>query len=365
MKVAIVTNNPAPYRVPVFNLIKKFDLHVIYCCRMENNRSWDLSKFEYNSTFLVESYKENRDGYNYRHNNIDVIKSLQFIKPDIVITTGFNPTHIYSFIWTVFNKKRHICMTDGTIKSENGLSLLHKFIRKIFIFKSYSFIAASNGGIDLYRSYGVPSKKIFKSQLCANNDIFNLSKNFNEREYDLLYSGQFHERKLPKFFVQICIEISKLRKGKCKVLLIGDGPLRKSVIESLKSENIDYTYAGFVKQPMLPSYYASAKLLLFTTRMDPWGVVANESLAAGTPVITTPDAGVANEIVVNGLTGYICEPVLELWVSAILKLLSDENHWNFFSRNAKEIIKSYSYSNAATGIEEACMWALKNLDSRQ
>lgn len=358
-RIALITNNPAPYRVPVFNSIIKFDLLVIYLAKREINRNWSTNNLKHNHYYLKENFHSHPDGYNFIHNNPDIWKVLNKEKPHIVITTGYNPSHWYAFIWSAIKGKRHICMTDGTIDSESHLSIIHKIIRRIFFIRTHAFIGASNKSIELYLSYGIPRKKIFCSALCANNFYFSRHSHikYNERPFDLIFSGQFHERKLPFLFIEICKRVNEAR-GRCRVILIGDGPLREEMLEQLSLFKVDFVYPGFVQQELLPKYYSAAKVLLFTTRLDPWGVVANEAMAAGTPVITTPYAGVAGELVIDGVTGAVCEPDAEIWTAAAMRLLEDQDHWELCSANAKKVVASYTYDAAAAGIEAACEYAL-------
>ncbi|WP_298539367.1 glycosyltransferase family 4 protein [uncultured Limnobacter sp.] len=309
--------------------------------------------------YLKENFHSHSDGYNFIHNNLDIWKVLNKNNPHIVVTTGYNPSHLYAFIWSVLKRKRHVCLTDGTISSESHLSFVHKIIRKIFFFRTHAFIGASNKSIELFLSYGIPRKEIFRSGLCADNSYFSSCTytKYDERPFDLIFSGQFHERKLPFLFTEICKRVNHARGG-CRIILIGDGPLREEILEQLSSLRIEFDYPGFVQQELLPKYYSAAKVLLFTTRLDPWGVVANEAMAAGTPVITTPYAGVAGELVIDGVTGAVCEPDAEIWTSAAMRLLEDRNHWELCSANAREIVASYTYEAAAAGIEAACEYAL-------
>ncbi|MCK7480605.1 MAG: glycosyltransferase [Candidatus Moduliflexus flocculans] len=53
------------------------------------------------------------------------------------------------------------------------------------------------------------------------------------------------------------------------------------------ASGVDYDFAGFIPHDSLPDYYAQAKLLLLPTSGDCWGVVLNEAMLAGSPVITT------------------------------------------------------------------------------
>lgn len=357
-RTAIVTNIPAPYRSRVFSLLPSDGFHVIYCARKEPNRDWKLPALSHSHEFLKERIQDKGDGFNFWHNNPDVWSALQRQKPEVVVTTGFNPTHLYAFLWAKLHRARHVCMTDGTIESESSLGWLHRMIRHLVFKGSDAFVAASQKGLALYRSYGLPKERIFQSHLCADNALFSAHVAESERPFDVMFSGQLHERKLPFLFVDVCGEVLR-RRGRCTALVLGTGPLRDEVMHRLTALGVEVTYPGFVQQAELPAWYSRARVLLFTTRMDPWGVVANEALAAGTPVICTPHAGVADELVVDGETGFVCPAETTAWADAAVRLLDDAELWARFSRAGRALVAKYNYQAASDGVQAACSMALK------
>lgn len=362
MKLCIVTNIPVPYRIPIYEIISNYygeNFLVIYCAKSESNRKWKLDNFNFNYIFLKENVKAKKDGFNYVHNNLDIFKELNKFNPDIIITTGFNPTHLYAWFYSKLFFKKHIPMTDGWLYSEKDLSLTHKMIRKIVFKTSSSFIGASKNSIELFESYGIKKEKIFQSHLCIDNDRFKNSINFHHRKYHIMFSGQFTDRKIPFFFCDILKELSK-RINNLKVLILGSGPLEKEFFKKLDSFKIDYDYPGFVSQEELPKFYSNSKLFLFTTKLDAWGVVVNEAMASGTPVISTPYAGVINDLVLDSKNGYILDIDVNKWADKIEIILSDEKLWNKLSSNGVERVQEFNFENAAKGILDASKYSLGN-----
>ena len=356
-RYVIVTNIPSPYRNPVYERLPRDHFDVVFCARTEGNRQWRLSVPHFSHRFLKECVRNEPDGFNYIHNNPDVWTVLNRLNPEVVVTTGFNPTHLYAFLWAKCHGARHICMTDGTVQSEAHLSWKHRLVRRVVYAGSHTFIAASRSGMELYRGYAVPNEGIFQSHLCADNARFSALASNTDRPYDVMFSGQLHERKLPFLFVDVCSELIK-RRGKCRALVLGDGPLRSDVLGRLTDAGVEFDYPGFVEQADLPAWYSKSRVLLFTTCMDAWGVVANEALAAGTPVITTPYAGAAGELVVNGETGLVLTPNADVWADAIAQLLDDHALWTKFSLAGQKQVAAYNYQAAADGILAACRFAM-------
>ena len=94
-------------------------------------------------------------------------------------------------------------------------------------------------------------------------------------------------------------------------------------------------------------------MFLFPTKRDPWGVVANEALAAGVPVVVTPEAGAAGDLVVDGFNGYVIPPLVDDWASRSTQLLDDRDRYAAFSANAVQSVKAFNCERAAKGILDA------------
>lgn len=356
--IAMVTNIPAPYREKIHELVSaEFENNytVLYCDKKEPNRKWTFELGHYKHIFLKRrmiTYKGR-----YIHINTDTWHILNQLNPDVVITAGsFNPTMLIAFAWSKIKNKKHIPMTDGWLRSESALSIVHKLIRKMVYKFSNAYIGASKHSLDLYKSYGCKDKQLFQSHLCANNALFYESGR-KEKVYDLMFSGQFIDRKMPLFFAEVAKTV-KEKRGKCKVLILGSGELEQEFLGKLAEYEIDTHYAGYVSQSELPGYYTSAKIFLFPTLQDPWGVVANEAMAAGVPVVTCTNAGVANDLVIDGVNGYILPLETLIWAEKITGLLNDEERYERFSKRAVTDVQEYSYANAAKGIADAVNYSI-------
>ena len=72
-------------------------------------------------------------------------------------------------------------------------------------------------------------------------------------------------------------------------------------------DNPQIKYCGFKTKEELADYYKAADLLLLPTRKDIWGLVVNEALSFGVPVITTKNCGAGLELIKDGVNGYIID----------------------------------------------------------
>jgi len=353
--VALVTNIPAPYRLPVYDAIGPetgIDLHVVFCSAREPNREWDLPPLKRPHHFLKEQFWTVRG--HFIHCNIDVWERLRKIAPDVVITTGFNPTHLLAVLYARFKGLVHIPMTDGTYDSERTLGAIHRCVRRWVYRRSQAFIAAADAGLDIYRSYGCGEAHLFRSALCADNGAFAVHDDSAKR-FDLLFCGRLVDVKNPLFALDVARLAARDLGRTVSVCFVGSGPLETDIRTAATAmPEIDVTLLGFAARADLPRRFAAARIFLLPSRWDPWGVVANEACAAGLPVITSPHAGVAGELVRDGESGFVRDLDPRRWADAVVRLLREPALYAAMSGTARRIaFAEYTFDAAAAGIVAA------------
>jgi glycosyltransferase involved in cell wall biosynthesis len=360
LRIAIVTNHPPPFRIPIYEKIGQMpdvDLQVIFCSRREPNRQWKLPPLNFNHIFLRECFVTRGD--NFIHNNFDVVSALMRFAPDVVVTTGFNPTYLYAFGYTRAKGVLHVPMTDGTDVSEEALSTSHKLIRRFVYSRSQAFVAASEGGRRLYESYGIASEHCFLSCLCIENEAYLAGPPHEEKKFDFIFCGRIVEAKNPVFALQVARDVARRLGRKVTILFVGSGAQEELIKSeaSLHPDLIEAEFNGFAAQHELPSLYRSARIFLFPTLADVWGVVANEACAAGLPMLVSPHAGVANELVLDGENGFVCELDIGVWAERAELLLTQPAVYHRFSRRSRSLVNEYTFENAALGLVAACRHA--------
>lgn len=359
-KVAMVTNIPAPYRVPVYQLLAAepgIDLKVFFFAGSEPDRNWDAARHRYEHVFLKE--RVFKIGARFVHANPDVWRELKAFGPDVVITTGFNPTHLLAFLFARLHGLRHIAMTDGTPESESTLSSLHRQLRRWVYGRSQAFVGASRLSMDLLRQYGAPKSALFQSHLCADNALFEAEPD-HEKTYDLLFSGRFVPVKNPLFALDVAQGCAQRLGRRVSLALLGAGELEPQMrAHAGELKGVDVHFLGFVQPRELPGYFKRSRLFLFPTSWDPWGVVANEAAVSGVPVLATTHAGASGEVVVDGVNGALLPLELDDWVEAACRLLSDAELYRRQSEAGRGLVRGHTFEAAARGLVDAVACAMQ------
>ena len=128
--------------------------------------------------------------------------------------------------------------------------------------------------------------------------------------------------------------------GNVGVYCIGGEPTQ-AYLDLCQEKGLDNVhFVGFQKKEALANYYMAADLLVLPTQSDVWGLVINEAMACGLPVLTTPYAG-ARELIKEGETGYLFDVQNPQQTRKALKRMS-ESDYREMGRKARRLIEDYS-----------------------
>jgi len=362
MNYLIVSDIPTPWREPVFERVFKSlagAIEVVYFKNNETRRLWNFKLGAFPKTILRAITL--RMGETERFFNPGIIPLLLRRRPSVAVVFASikDPSGWVTVVLCRLLGVKIALLDDSWLGRDRGIGRLRQCARRLMynVFGD-AFIGTSRRTLEMYRHYngGISSGQCFLSHLVADNEYFEerLAERQPERQFDVMFSGRVVKVKNPVFFAQVCAGI-KARLGRCRVLIIGEGDagLKAQMKEIFSQGDVSAEFAGFIPHASLPDYYAQSRLLLLPTSGDCWGVVINEAMIAGTPVITTEWTAAAGELVLHEQNGCVLPLDVEAWVSAASELLSCDSKWRSFSQCARRTVKEFNYDRAATGILEA------------
>ncbi len=234
-----------------------------------------------------------------------------------------------------------------------------------------AFLVIGSRNRDYYRSFGVPDEKLFWAPYGVDNQWFALKDidraaararirsrlRIGPDTVVFTSSAKLIERKRPIDLVDSVAAVRK-RGVDAHALFIGDGEERAAIERRAIEQGTRsaVTMAGFVNQRELPDWYAAADtLVLPSDSRETWGLVANEAMAAGLPVIVSDAAGCSVDLVRDGENGftYPCGDVAALADRlASIAALGPAGRGEFGNRS-REIVKQFSIDVVVRATEAA------------
>jgi glycosyltransferase involved in cell wall biosynthesis len=303
-KIAILTNLISPYRVPLFlGLGAKFSTTVAIGIQESNRPEWSRldSALSNGGVSVLELsgliFRRSED--RFLHINPGYLPFLLRERPDGVISFELGFRTACAVVFASIRKKPLWIWSEGTLNSEHGIGAGKLFLRRLFVKTSARWITFGEESTRYLSSIGVERERILQLQNGVDDKKFTAEGTVAEicsPRPLILVVGQLIERKGIDLLLQSIQRIQS--KGHVfSTRIIGSGP-RRLLLESLSAklqlQNIEFL--GGVGADDLPAQYRAADVLVFPTLKDVWGLVANEALLCGTPVICSKYAGCATDL---------------------------------------------------------------------
>lgn len=355
MKVLFLTNVPSPYRVDFFNELGELcELTVLYerkKASYRNDKWMSDNSANFKSVFLK--------GINIKKDtsiNFEVIKYLDKKLFDIIVIGGYStPTGMMAIEYCKIRKIPFVLNADGgMIGSENKVKykLKRHFIQSASVWLSTGFNTSrylihygAKERIYRYPFTSIREKDIIDKPLTIEEKKLIKTKLGLEDKPTAIAVGRFIYDK----GLDVLIDSWKNVSNDYNLLIIGGGEEKDNLIAQIEKNNLDnIKLLDYMDPADLVDYYKASDIFILPTRGDVWGLVVNEAMANGLPVITTDKCVAGLELITEGKNGYIVpindENALSLRAN---ELLSNKNLQEDMSKRNIERIKMYTIENMA------------------
>jgi 1,2-diacylglycerol 3-alpha-glucosyltransferase len=304
--------------------------------------------------------------------------ALKQASPDVVAVNGWN--NFGSLIAANCCIRRGIpmvVMSESARQDEPRTGWKEMVKRRIVGLYSAALVGGQRH-VDYLVELGMPYERIFTGYDVVDNDYFarhteeirnskfEIRGKYGLPENYFLASARFIERKNIPQLIQAYADYRRASERTGNVLwdlvLLGDGPLRETLNSQLSSLNLrqHVHLHGFKQYNELPVYYGLAKTFVHVSTSEQWGLVVNEAIASGLPVIVSNRCGCAPELV-NG-NGLTFDPDNEHELAArLLQMasLSDKERKRL-GDNSYRIAANFAPERFGEGLEEAVQVALSS-----
>ncbi len=302
--------------------------------------------------------------------------ALEQADPDVVAVNGWN--NFGSLVAADCCVRRGIPMVvmSESARQDEPRTWWKEMIKRRIVALYSAALVGGQRHIEYLVELGMPRDQIFTGYDVVDNDYFarrtleirnskfEIRKQYGLPENYFLASARFIEKKnLPTLIRAYAAYRQKSEASgnpPWDVVLLGDGPLREALKSQLSTLNLHrhVRLPGFKQYDELPVYYALAKAFVHASTTEQWGLVVNEAIASGLPVIVSNRCGCVPELVQGN--GFTFEPTDEHeLVSRLLQMasLSDDERRRLGDASYR-IAAKFAPERFGEGLEEAAQLAL-------
>ncbi|MBN8806910.1 MAG: glycosyltransferase family 4 protein [Sphingomonas sp.] len=262
-----------------------------------------------------------------------------------------------------YKAETHLGLPRSGIKSR-----LRPATLKTLFSQMAGFLAIGTKNAAFYRSLGIADAKIHFYPYTVDNDRFVTASALTATERAskraalglssdgtvMLYASKLTHRKHPDDLLAACQILA--REGRpVELLFVGTGELNAALQQQARSEpTLPVHFAGFVNQTELPAAFAAADVFVLPSEDEPWGLIFNEAMCAGLPVVGSEEIGCVGDLVRPGENGAIfnARDVGGL-VDALRPLVCDQALRRRYGERSRQIIDRWSYAENLAGLRAA------------
>ncbi|MBI5397016.1 MAG: glycosyltransferase [Verrucomicrobia bacterium] len=387
-RVVVTINLIAPYRVPLFNALN--DHHDIepqvWALAATENRTWQVAGADMNFPHRVlrgATLKLAGQGLEKRrfvHFNTNLLKNLWRERPDVVVAAEFSPASVQAALYCALTGAALVSWSETTPQFEAHVGPAQRAIRRWLLRRAAACIATSSGSREKYRLYGVPDEKTFVSlqtadvdgiaRRCeavrAQRDTLRQCLGWSSDDVGVLYVGSFIERK--GLDALLCAFAAAVKSAPAlKLGLIGSGDQEAALKQLAQELGVAdaVTWQPYRQQPELWDFYGAADVFVLPSRLDTFGVVVTEAMAAGLPVLCSKHAGAAQDLVADGRNGWVIDPAVPAQIAdRLVALARDAQVRAAMGAESRSRVRAASPGNAAREFHGAIVHALASCGRR-
>jgi glycosyltransferase involved in cell wall biosynthesis len=229
-----------------------------------------------------------------------------------------------------------------------------------------------------YRQHGVPEHRLFLVPYVVDNDFFrDASESYRNQRTPLrkelgwpldqpviLFASKLIPGKRPHDLLQ-AFQSLRQRGDKASLVFVGSGPEGAALKSYVQQHSVpDVFFMGFRNQSELPKFYALADVFVLPSENDAWGLIINEVMCAGLPVVATEEIGAVPDLVKHEVNGFIYKAgdVSEL-AGCLAALVTNPDLQTRMGQRSMQIIANWNFERAANGMR-AVIQELKSPRSR-
>lgn len=382
-RVLAVATRPVQYQVPLFRRMAArddLDLQVAYCTLRGAEAAHDP---EFGAT--VKWDVPLLDGYLWTHvpnrgsgtesflglRNSGLWKLIRKGRFDAVLCYA---SYVRATFWIAYFAARlsgtaFIFGTDTTTLTPLDGRMWKRRVKRLawpLLFRlADQVIVPSSSGRELMRSLGLPDRRVTLTPYVVDNDWWlaqsarvdraavRASWGASPDNAVILFCAKLQPWKRPLDLLQA---FAKANIPRALLVFAGEGPLRSQLEREAAALGLAgrVRFLGFANQTQLPGVYTAADLMVLPSVYDAFGVVVNEAMLCGCPVVASDHVGAARDLIAHGRTGFVypCGQIDAL-ADVLQQALASRAQLSELGRTARARMESWSPRQNIEGTLEA------------
>lgn len=246
--------------------------------------------------------------------------TLLRFQPEVICINGYaDPTARPTFEFAKRNPKCFVLLWSETTAFDHKRQWWRERLKSYMLRACDGALVAGSPHRKYLQNLGMSGERICTVGGCVDNDYFRggtdrarenpqQRRNLGLPENFFLYVGRFISVKNIRVLLR-AFQKYRNRSGRWSLVLVGTGEEESQLRELAEAQDIRAVhFVGLKQLPELVKYYAYASCFVLPSISEPWGLVVNEAMASGLPVLVSNRCGCAADLVEDGSNGFLFDP---------------------------------------------------------
>lgn len=378
LRVAVLSELPTPYRWPLFERVAaepSLDVSVFFYARNEADRDWTVAVDGAGRPavdFLPGRALHVRGKRSlFFHWNPAILDRLRKGRFDVAVIPGWSmPTSVAAAVACKARRIPYVIFSETHDRSPRPawLRMGKRVALRPLIAGASAWLATGTLSEDFFAAHGADRARIFRFANTPDVDAVRAAADAaRSRRPEIRASLGVPADAVMSLFVARLIgakdpatllgaqAILEAKVDAPWLVLVGDGPESKSLRDLAAVRRLRRVVFAGTRQPSeLPEVYAAADLFVLPSRHEPWGVVVNEAMASGLPVILSDRVGAAADLLVEGVNGRgFPAGDAKALAGAIASLSADAALRRRMGEESRRIVAGWGYEPSVRGFVQA------------
>jgi glycosyltransferase involved in cell wall biosynthesis len=306
MRIVILHNYPIHYKHLLFTALAELgvEVDVLFAARSSDMRTAAMQPVgnAYRSYFLSEGSAESLPQFSTAFRAVQVASQC---RPDAVVISGYTYLATWSLLAWAKTCGKPVALWFESNIFDRPRHLVRESIKRVFLVGCDVGHVYGTSNRQYLENLGMKSSAIIEKRATVDWEIFSKQRaEFHSDVRRFIYVGRFSpEKNLPRL-----LEAFRIVRDKTKVelVLVGYGPDEPRLRQKTRDLGLEESvvFAGAKTQVEVSVTLAECDCLVLPSLSEPWGLVANEALCVGLPLILSDRCGCALDLVQEG-TGWI------------------------------------------------------------
>lgn len=302
---------------------------------------------------------------------VRVWQDLNNLQPRVCVLAGYgHPGMLVALLWCRFHRRAVVIMSDSK-ENDSIRWLIVEWIKSKILRMYDSALVAGRLHRDYFVRLDFPASLIHMGYDVVDNTAYALSQPkpvIIDRPYFLVVCRFVPKKNLARVVDAYAGYIQACRKdGPWSLVICGEGDLRPELELQISSLGLsDYILLpGFLQMDDLLPFFCHAQALIHASVQEQWGLVVNEAMAAGLPVIVSDTCGCFPDLVQEGVNGFGFNPyesseLTELMVR--IHQMPEAERKQMGANGQRWINETHSLAHFAEGLKNCVRQAMGDLD---